>query len=543
MADSHIDVLIRGARVIDGSGNPWFYGDVALAGERVLAVTPPGQITAENAKEIVDATGQVVCPGFIDIQSHSIVPLMLDARCLSKITQGVTTEIMGEGWTPAPFGGRIEDPVSEWIFAERVPEWVEQARGWSRFGHWLEAFVARGVSPNVGSFLGGSTLRQYAKGMDMGPADAGELAMMRRVMAEAMEDGAFGVSFALIYPPDAYMDTAEIVEVCKVVAEYHGVYITHIRSESDGLLEGIDEAIEIGRRSGAPVEVYHLKASGVANWPKMPLVIQKIDAARAAGLDITADMYPYIASGTGLSICLPPWAAAEGKFFDNLRDPATWARIRAEALNPSGDWESGVSDAGPDGVMPIGFRLPEHQPYVGLRLSEIAAARQQEWVDCIHDLLLAEQRDISTIYFGMTEENLALQLRQPWIKISTDAGGLDPAWAKQRGPVHPRAYGTYPRVLGTYVREQRVIPLEDAVRKMTSSVADRVGLRERGLLRAGKYADVVVFDPHSVADRATFADPHQLSTGIRDVWVNGTRVLRDGAHTGATPGQFVRGRG
>jgi dihydroorotase/N-acyl-D-amino-acid deacylase len=537
------DTLIRGARIVDGTGNPWLYGDVALAGERIAAITPPGAIDVANAAEVVDATGLMVAPGFIDIQSHSIMPLMRDPRCLSKITQGVTTEIMGEGWTPAPFGGLIPEPREHDLIGQDMAEWRERMRGWARFGDWLDAFVERGVSPNVGSFLGGGTLRQYGKGMALGPANADELAVMRRVMAESMQDGAFGVSYALIYPPDAFVGIDELVEVCKVVAQHNGVYITHIRSEAHGLEEGIAEAIEIGRRSGAPVEIYHLKASGVSNWPKMPRVIEQITAARAAGVDVTADMYPYVASGTGLAAVLPPWSAADDKFFENLADPTMRARIRAEVLKPSGDWEAMAEETGPAGVMPVGFTQPHNQQYVGQRLDAIAAARGQAWVDAVLDLLVDEQHDIFTMYFGMSEENIALQLQQPWMKVSTDAGGVDPSWAKAKGPTHPRAYGTYPRVLGKHVREEGVLPLEDAIRKMSSAVADRLGLRDRGLLCDGYYADVIIFDPTTIGDRATFEDPHQLSVGVRDVWVNGQRVLRDGAHTGATPGQFVKGGG
>ncbi|RIK47334.1 MAG: dihydroorotase [Chloroflexi bacterium] len=540
---SAIHVLIRGARVVDGSGNPWFYGDVALAGQRIAEIAPPGRIPSEAANEVVDADGMVVCPGFIDIQSHSIVPLMIDNRCLSKITQGVTTEIMGEGWTPAPFGGRLDEPIPHRIFTEQNEEWRRKALGWSRFGDWLDAMVASGVAPNVGSFLGGGTLRQYARGMELGRSDPDALATMRRVMEEAMEDGAFGVSYALIYPPDNFADTDEIVEVCKVAARRGGVYITHLRSEADTFLEGLAEAIEIGERAEIPVEVYHLKAAGRSNWHKMPAAIAMFEEARARGIDITADMYPYIANGTGLSSILPPWLAADGKFFDNLADPHIRAQIREEVLHPSGDWEAMATWAGPEGVMPVGFERPELRKYNGMRLTEIAQDWGKDWIDTACDLLVAENQLIGTIYFSMSEENLALQLRQPWVKISTDAGGLDPAWAAPNGPTHPRAYGTYTRVLGKYVREEGVLTLEDAIRKMTSAVADRLGLRDRGLLRAGAFADVVVFDPQTVSDRATFEDSHQLSVGVRDVWVNGTRVLRDGEHTRATPGQFVKGHG
>lgn len=537
------DYLISGAKVVDGTGNPWFYGDVALQGDRVAAVVPPGTIRPDRARALVDATGMVVCPGFIDILSHSILPLMHDGRSLSKIAQGVTTEIMGEGWTPAPFGGKISDPIGENPFGQRMPAWEDRGRTWRRFRDWLEAMIDHGVSPNIGSFMGGGTLRAYVKGMALGPADAGELAMMRQVMRDAMEDGAFGVSYALIYPPDAYASTGELVEVCKVVAEYGGIYITHIRSEAARLIEGLEEAVTIGRQAGLPVEIYHLKASGRANWHKAQQAIDLIDRARADGVDITADMYPYAAAGTGLMSVFPPWAAADGKFYDNLRDPAMRAKIREEVLNPSGDWEAQADLCGPEGVMPIGLKRPENQPYVGRRLDEIATMRGQHWVDAAIDLLIAEEQRISTIYFSMHEDNLRLQLRQPWITIATDAGGLDPAWAEPLGPYHPRAYGTYTRVLGRYVRDEGVIPLEDAVRKMSAAVAHRLGLHDRGLLRPGCFADVVVFDPQTVADRATFEAPHQLSVGIRDVWVNGVRVFEAGAHTGAKPGRIVSGPG
>ena len=543
MSSPTYDLLITGGKIVDGTGNPWFYGDVAVTGDTITDIRPAGRIDPARAKETVDASGMVVCPGFIDIQSHSIVPLMIDGRCLSKITQGVTTEIMGEAWTPAPFGGRIPDPISSSSIIEGHAEWAERARDWTRFRDWLDAMIEHGVSPNVGSFLGGGTLRRYAKDMDMGQANADELDTMKRVMRESMEDGAFGVSFALIYPPDAYMDIDEIVAICEVVAESGGVYITHVRSEANQLIEGIAEAIEIGRRSGASVEIYHLKAAGKDNWHKMPRVIEMINEARAEGLDVTVDMYPYVASGTGLSSCLPPWAAAEGKLFDNLADPEMRARIRAEVLNPSGDWEAMAHEAGPEGVLPVGFEQQENKQYIGKRLNKIAEMRGQEWVDTIFDLLLSEQQRIFTMYFGMSEENTALQLQQPWIKVSTDAGGLDPEWATERGPTHPRAYGTYPRVLGKYVREEGVLTLEEAIRKMTSSVADRFGLRDRGQLRAGSMADVVIFDPETIADRSTFEEPHQLSVGVRDVWVNGTRVLADGEHTGAFPGRIVDGPG
>ena len=412
------DVLITGARVVDGTGNPWFYGDVALRGDCISAVVPPGSIAPHTAREVVDATGLVVCPGFIDIQSHSIVPFLTDRRSLSKVTQGVTTEIMGEDWTPAPFGGRIATPFPEELrhyVGETFDEWVERGRGWTRFGDWLADLAGRGVSVNVGSFIGGSTVREFGKGLEMGVPSAAELHAMREALAQSMVDGAFGLATALIYPPGAYADTEELVALGETVAEYRGVHITHIRSEENRILEALDEAIAIAKRTGVATEIYHLKAAGPANWSKMPEVIARIDAARAAGLDVTADMYPYEAAGTGLTSCLPPWAEADGKLYDNRRDPTMRARIRDAMLHPSGDWENLGGIAGPENVMLAGLVAPEHERYRGRRLAEVAAERGQDWIDATLDLLAAEGQRIATIYFMMSEENLRLQLRQPWI--------------------------------------------------------------------------------------------------------------------------------
>ena len=541
---NQIDVLIKGAKVVDGSGNPWFYGDVAISGDRILDVRPAGRIAESGASQIVDASGMVVCSGFIDIQSHAIVPLMVDGRCLSKITQGVTTEIMGEAWTPAPIGGRNTDDLPDrGGFGSELDEWREKARSWTRFRHWLEAMESAGVSPNVGSFLGGGTLRRYGKGMDMGKANAEELKVMRTVMTEAMEDGAFGVSYALIYPPDSFADTEEITEICKVISGYGGVYITHVRSEADQLVEGIQEAIDIGNAADIAVEIYHLKAAGKRNWGKIPQVIEQINNARSAGLDITADMYPYPYSGTGLSSVMPPWVHEGGSFFDKLRDPDTLKQVKEATLTPTGDWEPMADLCTPDGVIPVGLYKEENIKYRGKPLSDIAADKGVDWFDAAVELLLSEEQRVSTIYMTISDDNIPIQLQQSWNKVSTDAGGLDPAWAAEKGPTHPRAYGTYTRVLGKYVREEKALELEDAIRKMSSAVADRLDLRDRGMLRTGMFADVVVFNPDTVTDNSTIEDPHQLSTGIEQVWVNGQQVIADGQHTGAKPGRFVKGPG
>jgi len=534
------DVLIRGARVVDGTGNPWIYGDVALTQDRIAAIASPGNIPEEGAREVVNATGKVICPGFIDIQSHSLMPFLTDGRSVSKVAQGVTTEIMGELWTPVPFGGRRVRQFGS-IFGD---EENEPNRPWTCFRDWMEFLANRGVSVNFGSFVGGATVREYARGWEQGEASPEETDLMCRIVAEAMEEGAFGVATALIYPPNSYAGNAELTQIARTISRYNGVYITHIRSEGDLLLESIDETIELGRDANCAVEVYHLKATGERNWHKILEVIARINAARALGVDVAADMYPYVGSGTGLNTLLPDWASENGKLWENLRDKEIRARIHQAMVDPRPEDPPLESAYNPtrSHVMPIGLRLPEHQEYIGLRLPEIAARRGQDWAEVVLGLLDKEQQRISTIFFSMNEDNVRLQLQQPWIKVSSDAPGLDPS-LHHDSPVHPRAYGTFTRVLGKYVREEKILTLEDAVRKMTASVATRLGLHDRGLLRAGCFADVVLFDPETVADRATFTHPHQLSSGVENVWVNGVRVLSNGSHTGAYPGRPVYGAG
>jgi dihydroorotase/N-acyl-D-amino-acid deacylase len=528
------DVVITGGRIVDGSGNPWFHGDVGIRGDRIARIAPRGGLSAANARRRIDATGLVVAPGFIDIQSHSRNAFLVgDARVVSKVTQGITTEILGEGSTNAPANDlTLMDADTAW---RRLHEPFRGARG---FDAWLRAMEARGTSTNVGSFVGASTVRMYGKGMAEGAATAAELDTMRAVLRRAMEDGAFGLASALIYPPGVFASTEELVELAKAMAPAGGVYITHMRSEADQLLEAIDEALEIGRRGGVAVEIYHLKAAGQRNWHKAPLAIAKIDSARRAGQDVTADMYAYVAGGTDLSSCLPPWASADGKLLDNLRDSTVRARIHADASREFTEWESLCRLATPEGVMVVSFDKEENKPLEGLRLSEIATRRGSDWINTVIELTLEEEDGLGGIFFIASEENLALQMRQPWMKFGTDAGGQDPARA--RGMTHPRAYGNYPRALGHYVRDAGVMSLEEAIRKMTSAVATRLSIRDRGTLREGAFADVVVFDPATIIDRATYEQPHQLSEGVRHVLVNGVAVVSDGVHTGATPGRAVR---
>ena len=534
-SDMSYDVVIENGRIVDGAGNAWFYGDVAIRGDRIAAIVRRGSHRPLAARRRIDAAGMVVAPGFIDIQAGGNY-VSGDGRDVSKVTQGITTEIFGEAYTGAP--------ISELSLADAPAAAAATARrfmGPHGFDAWLRAMESHGISPNVGSFVGASTLRTYGMGMRMGVAPAAAMDSMRTAMRRAMEDGAFGLGTALIYPPGNFASTEELIEIAKVMAPYGGIYITHMRSEADQVLEAMDEALRIGREGGVPVEIYHLKAAGTKNWSKATAMLAKIDSARATGFDVQANMYPYTAGGTGLAACLPPFASADGKLFANLADDAMRARIRAEVAHPSSFWESLCEQGTPQGVLIAVLRSPANQKWSGHRLSEIAAGTGKDWLDTVMDLLRAEQRDIGTIYFLMNEDNVRLFLKQPWMKIGTDAGGSDPDSTKSL--VHPRSYGTYPRILGKYVREEHVIALEDAIRKMTSAVAERLLIPDRGLLRPGMYADVVVFDPDRIQENSTYEKPLQLSTGMRAVLVNGVEIVRDGRHTGAKPGRIVRGSG
>ena len=496
--DGAYDIVITNGHVIDGTGNAWFAADIGIRGDRIARIAPPGMLSNATAATRIDAGGKVVSPGFIDIQGQSAFAFTVgDGRDAGKVSQGVTTEILGEGSTPAPV--------------------------------------------NVGSFIGAATVRVYTKGFTAGDPTPAELDTMRTLTANAMRDGAFGVASALIYPPGNFATTGELVEMAKAMSPLGGVYISHMRSEADGYLEAIDEALRIGREGGVPVEIYHLKAGGVRNWFKAPLAIAKIDSARAAGQDIAADMYPYVAGGTSLSACTPPWATEGDKLLERLRDPATRAKIVAEMRAPKSTWENLCSLATPAGVMTVGYEKPEMKKYEGKRVGEIATMMGKDWANTVVDLLLATDARVGMLVFMMSEPNVEMQMKQPWMKFGTDAEGQDPDSAKAL--THPRSYGTFTRILGHYVRERQVMPLEEAVRKMTSAVANRLSIRERGLLREGFYADVVIFDPATVIDKATYTQPHQHSIGIQSVIVNGVRVWDNGKHTGAKPGRIVRGPG
>jgi dihydroorotase/N-acyl-D-amino-acid deacylase len=531
------DLVITNGRVIDGSGNAWFWGDVGVRGDRIARIAPRGMLATAPAAKRIDAHGSAITPGFIDIQAQSYDNFMYgDGHALSMVTQGITTAILGEGDTPSPANDKTMSLITD-TAARRMAARFTGPHG---FGQWLDFMQRRGLSENVGSFVGSGTVRSYAKAGSMAPFTSAERDTVRAMAARAMTDGAFGVASALMYPPDNYNTTADLIESAKAVAPFGGIYITHMRNEGDFLLEAIDEAIRIGREGGVPVEIYHLKAAGKANWPKIPAAIAKIDSVRAAGQDVQADMYIYSAAANGFNACIAPKYAADGKLLENLQNPALRPQIKADLQRKIEGFENSCMDD-PSAVMVVGFTRPELKKYEGKRLTEIAQDMHKDWADALIDLNIAEKGALGEILFRMSEDNVRLQLKAPWIKWGTDAGADDPATAKVM--VHPRTYGNFTRLLGRYVRDEHVITLEDAVRKATSAVATRLSIADRGLLKEGMKADILVFDPATVTDRATFEKPHQLSTGISNVIVNGVEVIHDGAHTGAKPGQVVRGPG
>ncbi len=531
------DVLLRGGLIVDGSGNPWFASDLAIRGDRIAAI---GDLKDARARRTIDARGLVVAPGFIDMLGQSELTVLVDPRVPSKITQGITTELTGEGGSVAPQTSFTIEDLLPSIAEYRIRV------DWRDFDGYFRRLKSKGSAINFAHLVGATQVRQAVLKSDNRPPDAAELEAMKRHVARAMEAGAFGVSSSLIYPPASFSDTRELVELARVAARYGGFYASHIRNEADDIIPALREAETIGAQAKIPVEVWHLKCAGRKNWGRMREVVAEIESARTRGVDITADIYPYPASSTGLAASLPPGASEGGvvRLVARLKDPAERARIRKEVESPSGGWESLFHNVGgPDGVLVVGVRTKANKPYQGKRLSEIARLRGNDPIETMFDLLVEESGSVDCVYFAMSEEDVRTAMATPWVAFNCDNAGVSPEGVLGASNCHPRAYGTFPRVLGRYVRDDKVLRLEEAVRKMTSLPAQRLGLRDRGVLRPGMHADITVFDPAKVIDRATFDAPHQFSEGIVEVFVNGVPVVDRGKITGRLPGRVLRGPG
>lgn len=527
------DVIVRGGSVYDGSGSPGVVADVGIRGDSIAMI---GDLSHARATTVIDARGRAVAPGFINMLSWAGDALMVDGRSQSDIRQGVTLEIFGEGESMGPF---TETMVQEATASQGD---IRYPITWHTLGGYLDTLVARGVSPNVASFVGAATVRQYVLGHEPRAATAAELEQMRGLVRDAMHDGALGVGSSLIYEPGMFATTDELVALATEAAADSGMYISHMRNEGDSLFEALDELLAIARRSGARAEVYHIKASGRANWGKMDEVLRRIDSARTAGLHITADMYTYPASATGFDNVMPGWVRAGGfqAWRQRLQDPAVRRRLKEEWRKRGGAF---VTSGGPAGVLLIGFKSDSLKKYTGQTLEQVAQLMRRSPEDAMMDLIIADDSRIECIYFSMSEGNLRMQIAKPWVSFASDAGSLAPEGVFLKSNPHPRAYGTFARVLGKYVREDSVLTLPDAIHRLSGLPAENLRLSRRGLLRPGYFADVVVFDPATIQDHATFAAPHQFATGVEQVFVNGVQVLRNGDHTGRTPGRVVRGRG
>ena len=531
------ELIIRNGTVYDGSGNPGVKGDIAIQGDTIVAM---GNLSHAKAIIEIDATNLAVAPGFINMLSWATESLIMDGRSLSDIKQGVTLEVMGEGVSMGPLNEKMkaQGEASMGDFKYEI--------GWTTLGEYLEFLENKGVSCNVASFVGATSVRVHEVGFEDRPPTAAELERMKELVKQAMEEGAMGVGSSLIYAPAFYAKTDELIELCKIAAEYDGMYITHMRSEGNKLLEGVDEVLQIAREAGIRSEIYHLKAGGKSNWSKMDQVIAKIDSARKAGILITTDMYTYTAGATGLDASMPPWVQEGGyeAWAKRLQDPAIRKKVKAEMKTDAQDWENLYYAAGtPDNLLLVSFRNEALREYIGKTVGEVAKIRGKDPEDVIMDLVVEDGSRVGTVYFLMSEENVKKQIKLPYMSFGSDAGSLAPEGLFLNSNPHPRAYGNFARLLGKYVRDEGVIPLEEAIYKLTTLPATNLKIQKRGSLKAGYYADVIVFDPASIQDHATFAEPHQLATGMIHVWVNGEQVLKDGEHTGSTPGRFVRGPG
>jgi len=529
-------VLIRGGTVYDGSGNPPRRADVGIKGDRIVAV---GDLAAATAKTVLEARDLAVAPGFINMLSWSTDSLLVDGRGQSEVRQGVTTQVMGEGWSWGPVNAAIKKRMK----AEQTD--IKYDIEWNTLGEYLYFLQRKGVSQNVASFLGATTVREHVLGLDNKKPTADELEQMRRLVDREMRDGALGIATALEYAPAYYADTQELIELCKVAAKYKGKYISHMRSEGERLLEGIDELIRISREAKIPAEIYHFKAAGKSNWKKMDDAIAKVEAARRDGLSITANMYGYTAGAAPLTACIPPWAMEGGEVAmrRRLRDPDSRKRVLDDIRNKT-DWPNFYHNAGsPENVLLIGFKQEALKPLQGKTLAQVARQRGKDPVETLLDLLVEDQSGIGTVYFITAEENIRKLVPLPWVSFGSDEAAQAPEGVFLKALPHPRAYGNFARVLGKYVRDEKLLSLEAAIRKLTSLPATNLGLERRGLLKEDYFADVVVFDPKTIADRATYEKPHQYAVGVKHVFVNGAQVLKDGEHTGAKPGRALWGPG
>jgi N-acyl-D-amino-acid deacylase len=531
------DVVIKGGMLYDGTGGKPRITDVAIRGDRIAGL---GNFPAERARTVIDAKGMAVAPGFINMLSWSNESLIEDGRSQSEIRQGVTTEIMGEGFSMGPLNDRIKERM------RREQGDIKYEIKWNTLAEYLRYLEQRGIAPNVASFLGATTVREYVIGLEDKAPTPQQLEEMRQLVRQEMEAGALGIGTSLIYPPAFYAKTEELIELCKVAAKYQGKYISHMRSEGNRLLEAIDELLRISKEANIPAEVYHIKAAGQPNWGKADAMLAKIEDARKAGLKITADMYTYTAAGTGLDACLPPWTADGGypALFKRLRDPATREKIAAEVRTPSDKWENLYLAAGsPDKILLNGFKSEKLKPLTGKSLAEVAKMRGKDPIETAMDLISEDESRIDSIYFLMSEENVKKEIAKPWVSFGSDEASQAPEGNFIKSNCHPRAYGNFARVLGKYVREEKVLTLADAIRKLSGQPATNLGLDHRGFVQEGMFADVVVFDPATIADRATFEKPHQYAVGMKHVFVNGVQVLKDGEHTGAKPGRALWGPG
>ena len=535
------DLLIVHGHILDGTGSPWFEGSVAIKDGKIVDV---GRLNNATASRVIDAAGLVVAPGFIDLHSHSDYTLLVDGRAQSKIRQGVTTEIIGESASAGPILGPAVPDFDNGTAPLTQKDGLK--RDWTTLGEYFARAERQGISVNVASYVGSGQLRLDVMGNVNRAPSAGELEKMEGLADQSMRDGAIGVASGLIYAPNMFAKTDELIELSKVAARYGGLYTTHIRGEGSNSLEALNEAIEIAEKAGLPGHILHFKMNGEANWGRMGELIKLIQAARDRGLDITADQYPYLAGMTSLQQCLPPkyLEGTSGDVVARLGDPKARAEIRSAIANGLHGWDNNeVKDCGGwHGVMLASCSRPENKQYEGKRMDEVAHMMGKDPVDALCDLLIAEHATPMAIYFSMSEADVELAMKQPWVGIGSDGAAVEPSMAFMGRP-HPRFYGTFPRVLGVYVREKGVLTLPDAVRKMTSLPAAIIGLQDRGLLRPGMAADVTIFDPQTVKDRATFEDPSQYPAGIPYVIVNGAVVIDRGEHTGAKPGRVLYGRG